>query len=314
MPTGVRTSEAQFSPDGTKILWGESLSDWSQMSVKYGNWNPTTKTITDITTVATATDPAYAYNAKWSPDSSYIGYASAGATDTSISFSRYHVSDGATSTLYAPNDPNVSTNFDFYGNNNSIVSWASSTGGADLFTYNGSTRSQLTSTTGITEYEPRTFGTDTSKVLYWSGEGSGEANRVVAVLNTADSSIETVVTGTTGQQLGAFWPVWGKNQSFVGIVDAQNGSGANELLLYKKVGSSWQLDQDLTGPGYAPATGDYNYFGSFLSDGSFCFQSQVGGSGRDIWYAQAAPEPGTLVLLITAGLVALAVAWRRHQR
>jgi len=310
VPTGVRTSESQFSPDGTKILWSESLSDWSQMSVKYGTWNPSTKTITGITTVATATDGNYAYNAKWSPDGSYIGFLNAGSTGASQVL-RYEVSTGTSSPLYVPTSGVDVVNFDFYGNNNSIVFWDSSTGGADLFTYNGTTRTQLTSTSGITEYEPRTFGTDTSKVLYWSGEGSGEANRVVAILNTGDSSIDTVVTGTTGQSLGPYWPVWGKDQSYVGVVDA-GADGATELLLYKNVGGTWQFAEDLTGPGYTPAAGDWNFFGSFLSDGSFSFQSQVGGSGRDIWFAEV-PEPGTLTLLALGGLTSLGAMWIRRR-
>jgi hypothetical protein len=309
VPIGVRTSEAQFSPDGTKILWGESLSDWSQMSVKYGDWNPATKTITNITTAASAVNGNYAYNAKWSPDGSYIGYITAGPTGPSA-VQRYKVSDGTSSALYVPASGLDVANFDFYGNNDSIVFW-DPTATADLFTYNGTIRSQLTNTAGITEYEPRTFGADAGKVLYWSGEGSAEANRVVAVLNTGNGTIETVVTGTTGQGLGPYWAVWGKNQSYVGVVN-QITSGTDLLLYKRNPDGTWAYADDLTGAGYSG--GDWNFFGSFLSDGSFCFESQVGGEGRDIWYAGAVPEPTTIIVWTLLGLTAVAYrVWRRKR-
>jgi hypothetical protein len=301
---GVRTSEAQFSPDGTKILWGESSSDWSTMSVKYGTWNPGTKTITGITTVASATGGNYAYNAKWSPDGSYIGFLQAGPTGAST-VQRYAVSGGGLSSLYVPASGLDVQNFDFYGNNNSIVFWDSSTGGADLFTYDGTTLSQLTNTSTLKEYEPRVLGTDTSKVLYWSGETTGEPYDSIHILNS-DATVTDVALGTSGHNL--YWPVWGKDQSYVGVVDA-GAAYATELLLYKNVGGTWQLADDLTGPGYTPAAGDNNYFGSFLADGSFCFQSQVGNDGRDIWFAEV-PEPATICLL---GLGALSLIRRKRR-
>jgi hypothetical protein len=312
----VRTSESQFSYDGSKILWNERTVDPAigknvQYAVKYGDWNSVTKTISNVTTVASMSDPlgvngVVAY-AKWSPDDSYIAYGSGSSTENAIK--RYKLSDKSVNTMYTPGTGVDWGNFDFYGNNNSLVFWDSSTGGADLFTYDGTTRSQLTTTSTLKEYEPRVLGSDASKVLYWSGETTGEPYDSIHILNS-DASVTNVALGTSGHDL--YWPVWGKDQSYVGVVDA-GAAYATDLLLYKNVGGTWTLAEDLLGPGYTPAAGDNNYFGSFLANGSFCFSSQVGNIGRDIWFAEV-PEPGTLVLLSLAGLSGLAMVWIRRRR
>jgi len=309
-----RISESQFSYDGTKILWNERQVNTAKTAnisyaVKFGDWNPATKTITNITTVASVSDPngvngVLGY-AKWSPDDSYIAFGVGSSTENAIK--RYKVSDGTIDTLYTPGTGVDWGNFDFYGNNNSVVFWDISTGGADLFTYDGTNRSQLTATSTLKEYEPRVFGSDASKVLYWSGETTTEPYDSIHILNSG-GSVTDVALGTATSQL--YWPVWGKNQNYVGVVQCVGGdfNGDTELLLYQKVGGTWQLAEDLTGAGYTPANGDWNFFGSFLSDGSFVFQSQTGGSGRNLWFAEAVPEPAGLGLI---GLALLAVRKRR---
>jgi len=142
------------------------------------------------------------------------------------------------------------------------------------------------------------FFTDNGQVLYWSGETAAEPYDSIHIIDPSDGTVTDVALGTTGHNL--YWPVWGMNQNYVGVVDWM-GSGDTELLLYEKVGGTWQLAEDLTGDGYEG--GSWTFFGDFSADGSFCFQSDIGGDGRDIWFAQI-PAPGAVVLgWIGLGLV-----------
>jgi len=309
----VRTTESQFSYDETKILWSERTWDPGtsanvQKAVKYGDWNAITKTISNITTVKEVSNAAGVTDAlgyaKWSPDDNYIAYGHANATQNDIK--RYKVSDGSETTLYTPAAGVDWANFDFYGNNDSLVFWdrnAAHSNYGDLYTWDGTTRSNLTNTSTLKEYEPRVLGTDTSKVLYWSGETTTEPYDSIHIIDPSDGSITDVALGTATQEL--YWPVWGKDTDHVGVVErvGGDGNGDTDLLLYANVGGTWQFVEDLTGPGYTPSDGDWNFFGSFTSDGSFCFQTRMDNSG-DIWFAEV-PEPATMSLLALGGVALL---------
>jgi len=304
----VRCSESQFSNDGTKILWNERTWDPAvgknvELAVRYGDWNSAAKSISNVVTVAQKSDAggnvgSLGYG-KWSADDAYIAYGLYDPDTSENAIKRYRVSDGNVDDLYVPGAGVDWCNFDFYGDNQSVVFWdanAAHANYADLYTNDGTTtstvRTNLTSTSTLKEYEPRVFGSDTSQVLYWSGETAAEPYDSVHILNTGDSSVTDVAAGSSGHHL--YWPVWGKDQSHVAVVDYM-GSGSTDLLLYKKVGGTWYAAEDLTGPGYEGGSSHWNFFGSVLSDGSFCFQSQVGDDGRDIWYAGVVADPATVV-------------------
>jgi hypothetical protein len=299
----VDTTESQLSWDETKILWSEREKDlggtYIRKAVKYGDWNAVTKSISNIVTVAEISNAAgvgaLGY-AKWSPDDSYIAYGLA-ETGGENAIKRYKLSDSTVDTLYSPEAGVDWGNFDFYGNNDSVVFWdykSSTVLEADLFVYDGTTRTQLTDT-DYKEYEPRVFGSDTSQVLYWSGEKAGlEPYRGVHILNS-DSSVTDVALGTADHNY--FWPVWGKDQSHIGIVDHGSALWNGDLLLYEKVGSTWQFADDLTGDGYEGES--IIFFGSFDSAGGFIFNFEESDGSRDIWFAKV-PEPSSAVLLVCA--------------
>jgi hypothetical protein len=311
VPAGTVLSESQFSPDGTKILWNERYLNGSVSTVKYADWDPITLTLSNIKVLAS--EGLNRSWAKWSPTGSYIAYGVYSNDGLVNEIRRHAIADGADmkndTALYTPGTGVDWSNFDFYGNDSDLVFWdAGVGGGADLFVYVNGVRSALTSTGALKEYEPRVFGTDKYHVLYWSGETTGEPYDSIHILN-GDGSITNVALGTAGHNL--YWPVWGKNQSFVGVVDWM-GTGSTDLLLYQNINGVWQYVDDLTGPGYEE--GNWNFFGGFDANGNFLFQSDYGGAGRDLWYAAAIPEPATLIVWSLLGLAAVGYgAWRRRR-
>lgn len=320
VPSAVDTTESQFSWDGTKILWNEREKDatgsfYIRKSVKYADWDRTTQTISNVVTVAELSDSSGLGSstvgyAKWSADDQYIAYGLYDASTGDNKIVRYKLSDASTTDLYDPAAGVDWGNFDFYGDNDSVVFWdrnPSHSNYADLYTWDGTTRSQLTDTSDNKEYEPRVFGSDTSQVLFWDGEvdvdpGPGvERHRNVRILNS-DGSITTVVEGTDDDNY--FWAVWGKDQNHVGVVDhgAYGDLWTGDLLLYEKVGGVWELAEDLTGDGYESES--IIFFGGFDSLGSFCFQYEEADGSRDIYFAEFIPEPVTAVCaLLGVGVV-----------
>jgi len=257
-PDSVWYRQAGFSPDGTKILAQKSYKEGaiSRTEIVLLNANGTGETI--ISAGNSGTGDIYGYmNPFWSDDGSVIGYHEVHNTAPN-KVVRYELGTAAHSYLYEPVAPLDANNSDFLGaSTTSIVFWDQVASEADLFTWDGSTLTNITNTVGYKEYEP-VSNPDGTVILYWSGETVAEPVNTTHTLTysggvwTKDVSFTPIVN--------SYWSYWtNRSDNYIGTTKWINSSGTEDIYLYSNTGV---FVRDMTGPGYTGGAGQWNFFGS----------------------------------------------------
>jgi hypothetical protein len=293
-PTGTYYRSAGFNPDGTKIVaqktWG------GQTEVVLMDADGSNEIIISPGDSGTG-DIAQYSNPFWSDDGTVIGFVEVHVSNPNKVIA-YDVAAGTRSYIYEPTTSDVA-NPDFIGSSKtSIIFWAyGDVGGADLWTWDGTTLTNITDTDNYKEYEPIS-NADGTKIVYWSGETTTEPIRTTHTL-----------TYTGG--------VWVKDQDFTPIPDTYWGywttpdathialtvDSTKDILLYDSDGN---FVADLSGAGYDAGTiggvNQWNFFGNMPQGGAgeFVITSNAergATAGRDIIIA----NPRTLFYVDPAG-------------
>ena len=207
-PSGTYYRSVGQNPDGTQLIAQKSWND--------GTYNRTEVVLMDadganemvISPGDSGEGDIYAYmNPFWSDDGTAIGFVEVHNANPNKVI-RYDIGSATRSYIYEPAAPDDVANPDFLGSSKtSIVFWAYGSGGsvADLFIWDGATRTNITSTSDYKEYEP-VSNDDGSVILYWSGETTAEP------VNTTHTL--TNVGGTWTKDVGftpiadSYWAFW----------------------------------------------------------------------------------------------------------
>jgi len=276
--TGIFYRQAGLSPDGTKII--------AQKSFTEGSFNRTEIVLMDadgtdeiiISAGNSGEGDIYGYmNPFWSDDGNYIGFCEVHNTNAN-KVMRYQLSASTTEYIYEPVDNDVS-NPDFLGTSiTSIVFWAyGPAGGADFFTWDGTTLTNITNTANYKEYEP-VSNPDGTKILFWSGETTAEPVNITHTL-TYSGGVWTKDVGFTPIP-DTYWSYWTDNScTEIGTTVMST----KDIAIYDDEGT---FMYDLTGPGYSGGSNQWNFFGSGIKglNGEMLFTSNAGRAeaGRDI--------------------------------
>jgi hypothetical protein len=281
-PSGTFYRQAGLSPDGTKIVaqksWGTSTE------VVLMNADGTGETIISPGDSGTGDIQAYG-NPFWSDDGTAIGFTEAHIANPN-KILRYDISSASLTYIYQPVAPLDATNADFLGSSKtSIVFWDYGAGGnvADLFTWDGTTRTNITNTANYKEYEP-VSNADGTKIVYWSGETVAEPVNTTHTL-TYSGGVWTKDVGFTpiADSYWATWTTTGASQIALTVMSSK------DVLIYDGTGA---LVTDLSGPGYSgglvSGVQQWNFFGTGPAQGpsgQFVITSNAGRGatpGRDI--------------------------------
>jgi hypothetical protein len=288
-PSGTYYRSAGLSPDGTKIVAQKQVG--TSREVVLMNADGTGETI--ISPGDSGTGDIYGYmNLFWSDDGTAIGFLEVhNANPNKVIV--YDISSSTQSYIYQPAAPNDVNNPDFLGSSKtSIIFWAyGPVGGADLFTWDGTTLTNITNTANYKEYEP-VSNADGTKIVYWSGETPAEP---VSTTHTLSYS-----GGTWTQDVGftpipgtywAYWTTPAATQIALSVMSqpdytlAGYATGTLDIYIYDSAGN---FVTDLTGPGYTGGSGQWNFFGNMpqpSTGGQFVITSNAGRGatpGRDI--------------------------------
>jgi len=304
----VEIYRPEFSPDGTKIVWEEKTTGGDR-AVKYSSWDAVTRALGTPTTVASGT---YVWRSHWSPDGQYIGYQDLGQgigqgpgggydPDLGEDIQRYRLSDGSVDVIDMPisaEGNSIVDTWNFYGASNAVVYSGLSPDVLYTYTSGDADRALLYGSDGFRLSEPRTFASDTTKVLFYDDDApTVDQTWSVRILEGGESgSVTTVCSGNLASDgYGFRWAVWGKDQDHIGVVRSFSQGYTNtdtdiELWEYNAGTGAWELAEDLTGDGYTGGTavhfGSFAPLGSSVPEDSFLFRQ-----GVDMWYAEPAPDP-----------------------
>lgn len=283
-PSGVYYRQAGLSPDGTKIVAAKTWTEGSitRREVVLMNADGTNEVV--ISPGDSGEGDIYQYgNPFWSDDGTAVGFVEV-HNDNPNKVVRYDLATSSRTYIYEPTAPDDVANADFLGGSKTaIVFWDYGAGGnvADLFIWDGTTRTNITNTPDYKEYEP-VSNADGTKIVYWSGETTAEP---VDTTHTLTYSGGTWVKdlGFT-PILGSYWSYWTTPEATqIATTMLENYNGTIDLYLYDATGA---FVADLTGPSYTGGNGQWNFFGGMPQgpNGEFVITSNAGRTvpGRDI--------------------------------
>jgi hypothetical protein len=293
-PSGTFYRQAGLSPDGTKIVAQKTVG--TSVEIVVMNADGTGEAIISPGDSPTGDIAAY-MNPFWSDDGTAIGFVEVHSANPN----KVVVYDIATSTrsyIYQPVTTDVA-NPDFLGSSKtSIVFWDIVGGSADLFTWDGTTLTNITNTANYKEYEP-VSNADGTKIVYWSGETTAEPINTTHTLTYSGGTwIKDVGFTPIADSYWATWTTTAATQIALTVMSSK------DVLIYDSTGV---LVTDLSGPGYSGGVvggvQQWNFFGTGPAqgpNGQFVITSNAGRGatpGRDIIIA----APRTALYVDDAG-------------
>jgi hypothetical protein len=284
--SGTYYRQAGFSPDGTKVVAVKQVG--ASWEIVLMNADGSGEAIISPGDSGTG-DIAQYTNPFWSDDGMAIGFLEVHNANSN-KVVRYDISGGTRTYIYEPVGTDVA-NPDFLGSSKTaIVFWAyGPVGGADLFTWDGATLTNITNTADYKEYEP-VSNADGTKIVYWSGETTAEPVNTTHTL-TYSGGTWTKDVGFTPitDSYWAYWTTPAATQIALTVMSSK------DIHLYDSTGV---FVTDLSGPGYSGGSGQWNFFGPMPQspNGKFAITSNAGRGGvlgRDIIIATPLVNHGT---------------------
>lgn len=279
-PSGTFYKLAGLSPDGTKIVAQKSWNDGAHDRIEVVLMNTNGMSEAVVSSGNSGEGDIYGYmNPFWSDDGTAVGFQET-HNAASNKIIRYDIATATLTYIYSPVATDT-TNADFLGDSKtSIVFWTyGPVGGADLFTWDGTTRTNITNTSLYKEYEPIS-NADGTKIVYWSGETASEPVNTTHTL-TYSGGVWTKDVGFTpiADSYYAYWVTPEATQIALTVMSSK------DIKIYDGTGVSVT---DLSGTGYSGGSGQWNFFGNMPqgSHGEFIVTSNAyrsdPASGRDI--------------------------------
>jgi len=288
-PEGTKYRSVGLNPDGTKLIAQKSWNDgeYDRTEIVLMDADGTNETIISPGDSGEGTILNYGVPF-WSDDGTAIGFRERpiggfpGAEPDKVM--RYDVLSDTSTYIYEPVAPLNVHNADFLGSSTTSIvfwDWIAEDGAADLFIWDGITRTNITNSTEYSEYEP-VSNADGTVIVYWSGETTTEP------INTTHTLTESGGTWTKDVDFtpipDTYWAFWsGRADNYIGLTIYST----KDVAVYDSTGA---FVMDLTGPGYSGGAGQWNFFG-FAGEGpngEFVMTSAAGTDpeqSRDIIFA-----------------------------
>ena len=302
----VRWSD--YNASAGKITWRDG-----GMNGYVADFNPATAAISNIVQFSTGG----VYESSFSADGLSIFYQNVSST-TSLAVTggtvqaypcyRYNIATATSTTVFDISTIPAATiealtgyvgnEFGFYlsqggTNDDLLMCFRATDGQMEISRYNISTKT-FTNLTGSAqaEYDGQYFGTDNSKMLYWTESYPTHANRGIAILS---GGVETVLGSVSEPQM-YLGTRWGKDQSHVIAVKGTAFTNT-DLVMFTYSGGSWSASpEDLTGAAWSSTNGGI-YPGASTGNG-FLFGVRNATTNNGLWFAQEKP-----VLNVNSGLM-----------